>query len=111
VRVLEEVGRFACPDGDALYEGVREAYRWDAVLDVQRTLAVTAAVKSGQLTHSAFVAQRTKDAIVDQLRERFGAPDDREPFLTRRFKLRVAGLDGHLHRSWQRVREGQSARV
>ena len=76
VRVLQEVGRFPCVDGDALYEGVREAYRWDEVLDVRRTLAVTAALKSSQLTHSAFVAQRTKDAIVDQLREKLGARPD-----------------------------------
>lgn len=76
VRVLREVGRFGCTDGDQLYEGVREAYRWDEVLDVNRTLAVTAALKSSQLTHSAFVAQRTKDAIVDQLRETFGARPD-----------------------------------
>jgi putative N6-adenine-specific DNA methylase len=76
VRVLEEVGRFPCADGDALYEGVREAFAWDAVLDVRRTLAVTSAVKSAALTHTAFVAQRTKDAIVDQLREHFGARPD-----------------------------------
>jgi 23S rRNA G2445 N2-methylase RlmL len=76
VRVLEEVGRFPCGDGDALYEGVRASFDWDAVLDVRSTLAVTAAVKSGALTHTAFVAQRTKDAIVDQLRERFGARPD-----------------------------------
>lgn len=71
VRILEEVGRFPCGDGDALYEGVRGSFAWDAVLDVRRTLAVTASVKSAALTHTAFVAQRTKDAIVDQLRERF----------------------------------------
>lgn len=76
VRVLQEVGRFPCVDGDALYEGVRAAYRWDEVLDVRRTLAVTSALKSSQLTHSAFVAQRTKDAIVDQLRETLGARPD-----------------------------------
>ncbi len=76
VRVLQEVARFRCTDGDTLYEGVREAYRWDEVLDVRRTLAVTCALKNSQLTHSAFVAQRTKDAIVDQLRDTFGARPD-----------------------------------
>ena len=42
-------------------EGIEAVVRrWDEVLDVRRTLAVTAALKSSQLTHSAFVAQRTK---------------------------------------------------
>jgi putative N6-adenine-specific DNA methylase len=76
VRVLQEVGRFPCTDGDTLYAGVRESYQWAEVLDVRRTLAVTSAVKNSKLTHSAFVAQRTKDAVVDQLREKLGARPD-----------------------------------
>ena len=36
------------------------------------TLAVRATCRSSQLTHSQFVAQKTKDAVVDALRDRFG---------------------------------------
>jgi putative N6-adenine-specific DNA methylase len=72
LRVLEPLLAFACPDEDALYEGVRRV-DWRRVLDAQRTLAVRAACRSSRLTHTQYIAQRTKDAVVDQLRERLGA--------------------------------------
>lgn len=72
VRVLERLADFDAPDGDALYEGVR-AIAWDEHLTQDRTLAVRAVVRSSALTHSQFVAQKTKDAIVDPFRERTGA--------------------------------------
>lgn len=71
-RVLEPLAEFACPDEDALYEGVK-SIDWQRVLDPQRTLAVRAACRSSRLTHTQYIAQRTKDAVVDQLRERLGA--------------------------------------
>lgn len=71
LRVLEPVAEFACPNEDALYDGVK-AVAWQRVLDAKRTLAVRAACRSSRLTHSQYIAQRTKDAIVDQLREQLG---------------------------------------
>lgn len=71
-RVLEPLSEFACPDEDALYAGVH-AIDWQRVLDAKRTLAVRAACRSSRLTHTQYIAQRSKDAIVDQLRERLGA--------------------------------------
>src|SRR5262249_58627009 len=71
-RGLEPLSEFACPDEDALYAGVG-AIDWQRVLDAERTLAVRAACRSSRLTHSQYIAQRTKDAVVDQLRERLGA--------------------------------------
>lgn len=72
MRVLVELGRFAAPSGDALYEGMR-AIDWSAYLSPRHTLAVRAACRSSALTHTQFIVQRTKDGIVDPLRERFGA--------------------------------------
>ena len=72
VRVLEELGSFAAPDGDALYEGVRRI-DWSRFVDDKNTLAVRATSKASALTHTQFIAQKTKDAIVDQIRERLGA--------------------------------------
>jgi 23S rRNA G2445 N2-methylase RlmL len=72
LRVLEPVADFACPHEDALYEGV-QSVDFRRVLDAQRTLAVRAACRSSRLTHTQYIAQRTKDAVVDQLRERLGA--------------------------------------
>jgi 23S rRNA G2445 N2-methylase RlmL len=71
-RVLEPLSEFACPDEDALYDGVK-AIAWQRVLDTERTLAVRAACRSSRLTHTQYICQRTKDAVVDQLRERLGA--------------------------------------
>lgn len=72
VRVLVPLAHFDAPDGDALYEGVR-GIAWDAYLTPELTLAVRATCHSSALTHSQFIAQRTKDAVVDQLRDHFGA--------------------------------------
>jgi len=71
-RVLEPLAEFPSPDEDTLYEGVR-AIDWRRVLDAERTLAVRAACRSSRLSHTQYIAQRTKDAVVDQLRERLGA--------------------------------------
>jgi putative N6-adenine-specific DNA methylase len=71
-RVLEPLSEFACPDEDALYDGVR-AIDWRRVLDADHTLAVRAACRSSRLSHTQYIAQRSKDAIVDQLREQLGA--------------------------------------
>jgi putative N6-adenine-specific DNA methylase len=72
IRVLLPVAEFDCPDEDALYEGAR-SFDWSEVLTPKLTLAVSAACRSSRLTHTQYLAQRTKDAIVDQQRERGGA--------------------------------------
>jgi 23S rRNA G2445 N2-methylase RlmL len=69
VRVLFEVGRFECPGEDALYEGV-SAIEWERFLHPGLTLAVSAVSKHPRLTHTGYIAQRTKDAIVDRQRDR-----------------------------------------
>lgn len=71
IRVLLRVAEFEAFDGDALYEGVK-TYKWSDVLDKSRTLSVSAFARDSALTHTNFIAQRTKDAIVDQLREHSG---------------------------------------
>jgi putative N6-adenine-specific DNA methylase len=72
VRVLLEVASFDAPDASALYEGTRSV-DWSAWMTARTTLAVRATCRSSQMTHSQFVAQKTKDAVVDVLRDRFGA--------------------------------------
>jgi putative N6-adenine-specific DNA methylase len=72
VRVLLSLGELDAPSGDALYEGVR-SIDWGPYLSPRHTLAVRAACRSSALTHTQYIAQKTKDAIVDQLRDRLGA--------------------------------------
>jgi putative N6-adenine-specific DNA methylase len=71
VRVLRPLGEFPCRNGDALYEGVRSV-DWRPYLTPRHTLAVSSNVRDSALTHTVFVSQRTKDAVVDQLRDRQG---------------------------------------
>jgi putative N6-adenine-specific DNA methylase len=72
LRVLTPVAQFSCPNEEALYEGVR-SYDWSAVLSPRQTLSVSAVTRDSRLTHTQYIAQRTKDAIVDQQRQRQGA--------------------------------------
>ncbi len=70
-----EVGAFEARDEAALYEGTR-AVDWSAWMTPQTTLAVRASCRSSRLTHTQFIAQKTKDAVVDRLRDRFGTRPD-----------------------------------
>ena len=75
IRILMPIARFPAADGEALYEGAR-AIEWERWISPSHTLAVSAVSKKSALTHTSFVALRTKDAIVDRLREREGARPD-----------------------------------
>lgn len=71
VRVLIEVSRFSCPDEDALYEGI-SAIEWERWLTPRLTLAVSSVSRDSNVSHTNYIAQRTKDAIVDRQRRREG---------------------------------------
>ena len=60
LRVLWRQAQFPAEDPDALYEGARTV-EWSRWLEPRKTLAVSATVKNGKMTHSGFVAQKIKD--------------------------------------------------
>lgn len=72
VRVLLLLKELDAPDGEALYEGV-SSIDWAPYLTSRHTMAVRAACRSSGLTHTQFIAQKTKDAVVDQIRAKIGA--------------------------------------
>jgi putative N6-adenine-specific DNA methylase len=72
VRVLEPRATFEAPGERALYDGVRTLDLSDAI-DSKRTLVVSAACRSSRLTHTQYLSQLTKDAIVDRIRDDTGA--------------------------------------
>lgn len=78
LRVLWRQAEFVATNPNALYEGARTV-DWSRWLDADKTLSVHATLKNSELTHSGFVAQKIKDGIVDQLRERDGARPDVSP--------------------------------
>jgi len=69
IRILRPIRTFRCVDGDQLYRQVRRI-DWMGQLDSSMTMAVDAVVSHSGIDNSMFAAQRVKDAVVDQLRER-----------------------------------------
>lgn len=70
-RILMPVAGFACESPENLYDGVRSV-PWQQYLDPDRTLAVSCNLRDSKISHSGFAALKTKDAIVDVLRDTFG---------------------------------------
>ena len=66
-RIQVVLSRFPAPTEDTLYNGIA-AIDWSPFLTHRKTLAVSSVVNGSNLTHSGFVALKTKDAIVDQIR-------------------------------------------
>lgn len=66
-RIQVVMGRFDAPDQEALYAGV-QAIDWTPFITPQETLSVSATAAGSQINHSGFVALKSKDAIVDQIR-------------------------------------------
>ena len=70
-RVLVQLALFPCPGQNELYAGVH-AIAWQELITPDMTLAVDCSLRDSSLTHSGFVALKTKDAIVDRIRESCG---------------------------------------
>ena len=74
-RILQQVATFECPDADALYAGVH-AVNWTRIFSPERSFAFSASGGNRNLDHTQFIAQRSKDALVDRFRaERLSRPD------------------------------------
>lgn len=112
-RILMPLAEFDAGTDDALYTGV-QAIDWSKHLAAHATLAVDANSALSKLTHSQFIAQRVKDAVVDQFRQRDGSrpgvdtdePDVRINLRLRRdratLSLDLAGSPLH-RRGWREV--------
>lgn len=70
-RVLLPLASFQAETPEQLYEGVR-SIPWADHIDARGTLAVDGSLSQSALSHSHYAALKTKDAIVDQFRARFG---------------------------------------
>ncbi len=112
-RILLPLAEFDAADDDALYRGV-QAIDWSQHLAAHATFAVDAGTAMSKLTHSQFIGLRTKDAVVDQFRQRDGnrpGIDTDEPDLRINLRLRrdratlsldLAGSPLH-RRGWREV--------
>lgn len=70
-RILLPLSRFNANDANALYEGTKKI-DWSEHLLPSSTLVVDFNGSSTAIHHTQFGAQKVKDAIVDQLREKSG---------------------------------------
>lgn len=70
-RVLLQLAEFSCSTNDELYNGVK-SIEWHRFLTPDMTMAVDSVLRDSAMTHSGFVALKTKDAIVDSIRDKFG---------------------------------------
>jgi putative N6-adenine-specific DNA methylase len=77
-RVLLVLGEFPCSSPQELYDGAR-SFDWNRYLRPEMTLAVDSVLRDSAMTHSGFVALKTKDAIVDALRDRWGRRPSVDP--------------------------------
>ncbi|MDX5419341.1 MAG: THUMP domain-containing protein, partial [Hymenobacteraceae bacterium] len=71
IRILKPIRQFKARDERNLYEQVQKT-DWSEVMDLDMTFAIDAVVSHSTFEHSLFVAQLTKDAIVDQFRKATG---------------------------------------
>ena len=74
-RVLLPLAVFPCRSPQDLYDGAR-TIPWNRYLTPAMTLAVDCSLRDSALTHSGFVALKTKDAIVDEIRDHCGSRPD-----------------------------------
>jgi 23S rRNA (guanine2445-N2)-methyltransferase / 23S rRNA (guanine2069-N7)-methyltransferase len=69
-RILLKLASFPARTPQELYVGV-QSIAWDAHLSAQGTLAVNFTCNQSEINHTLFGAQKVKDAIVDQFRDKY----------------------------------------
>jgi len=116
-RILLPLAEFDAADDDALYRGV-QYIDWSTHLAAHATFAVDAGTAMSKLNHSQFIGLRTKDAVVDQFRQRDGSRpgiDTDEPDIRINLRLRrdraTVSLDlagSPLHRRGWREEQGEA---
>lgn len=74
-RILLTLKEVPAATPEALYEGA-QTIAWDEHIAVDATMAVHVVCSQSDISHSLFAAQKVKDAIVDQLRDKFGTRPD-----------------------------------
>lgn len=71
LRFLKPLFHFEMADQKDLYANLN-AFAWEEILTPDQTLSVDAVISYTVFTNSQYVAQRTKDAIVDRIRDKTG---------------------------------------
>ena len=72
IRVLKPILKFSINNQEDLYDKLID-FEWQKYLDNNMTFAVNATASSDIFSHTQFLALKTKDAIVDHLRNKTGS--------------------------------------
>jgi len=75
VRIIKPIKNFKVRNEDQLYRELRNI-DWEQYMNIDDKFAVDSFVNSAHFNHSLYVALKTKDAIVDQFRDRCGMRPD-----------------------------------
>jgi len=75
IKILKPYESFRVNSEQELYDNIKKL-PWEKFLADDGSLAIDSAVHSEIFTHSQYVALKTKDAIVDRFREKFGKRPD-----------------------------------
>lgn len=71
LKILKPIYHFRAFNEQSLYRGI-QGIDWSKYLSAHQAFVVDVTLHSEHFNHSQFVALKTKDAIVDQFREKFG---------------------------------------
>ncbi len=71
LRILKPIKTFNIVNEEGLYREIGKI-NWEDYMGVDDTLAIDCSLNSDFFTHSQFLAQKAKDAVVDQFRNRHG---------------------------------------
>lgn len=71
LKILKPIYFFRATNEETLYKGI-QGVNWSKYINANQTFVIDATVHSDRFNHTEFVAQKCKDAIVDQFRTRTG---------------------------------------
>lgn len=71
LRILVPIKEFKVRNEEEIYKRMKEI-AWEDYFGIEKKIMINATVFSRQFNHSLFIAQKSKDAIVDRFRERRG---------------------------------------
>lgn len=71
IKILIPIHHFKANNENVLYDAVKKI-DWSTWIQPNKTFAIDATIASDYFNHSKYIALKTKDAIVDQCREKFG---------------------------------------
>ncbi len=75
IKILKPIKRFQVQNEDDLYYHVKKM-NWSRYLDLDKTFAINATVKSPYFNHSQYIALKSKDAIADYFMAKKGRRPD-----------------------------------